>query len=72
MLRTLADADVPRLVEIGREPQFARWWPDLDAASLAAKAAGTSGSVVMRSYERGADGSWHDGLLMELLAAELT
>ena len=23
---------------------------------------------VMRQYERGADGSWHDGLLMELLA----
>ncbi|MER5639817.1 GNAT family protein [Kitasatospora sp. NPDC002227] len=27
---------------------------------------------VMRQYERGADGSWHDGLLMDLLAAELT
>jgi aminoglycoside 6'-N-acetyltransferase len=26
---------------------------------------------VMRQYERGADGSWHDGLLMDLLAAEL-
>jgi aminoglycoside 6'-N-acetyltransferase len=26
---------------------------------------------VMRSYERGADGSWHDGLLMDLLAEEL-
>ncbi|WP_128380702.1 GNAT family N-acetyltransferase [Streptomyces cavernae] len=26
---------------------------------------------IMRSYERGADGSWHDGLLMDLLAAEL-
>jgi aminoglycoside 6'-N-acetyltransferase len=25
----------------------------------------------MRSYERGADGTWHDGLLMDLLAAEL-
>jgi aminoglycoside 6'-N-acetyltransferase len=24
----------------------------------------------MREYERGADGSWHDGLLMELLARE--
>jgi aminoglycoside 6'-N-acetyltransferase len=23
---------------------------------------------VMRQYERAADGSWHDGLLMELLA----
>jgi aminoglycoside 6'-N-acetyltransferase len=26
---------------------------------------------VMRRYERGADGSWHDGLLMDLLAEEL-
>jgi len=25
---------------------------------------------VMRRYERGADGEWHDGLLMELLAEE--
>lgn len=27
---------------------------------------------VMRRYERGADGSWHDGLLMDLLADELS
>jgi aminoglycoside 6'-N-acetyltransferase len=26
---------------------------------------------LMRRYERGSDGSWHDGLLMELLAADL-
>jgi len=26
---------------------------------------------VMRQYERGLDGSWHDGLLMDLLAEEL-
>ena len=26
---------------------------------------------VMRRYERGLDGSWHDGLLMDLLADEL-
>jgi aminoglycoside 6'-N-acetyltransferase len=26
----------------------------------------------MRNYERGADGTWHDGLLMDLLADELT
>jgi aminoglycoside 6'-N-acetyltransferase len=25
----------------------------------------------MRDYELGADGTWHDGLLMDLLAAEL-
>lgn len=27
---------------------------------------------VMRMYERGADGTWHDGLLMDLLRGELT
>ncbi|RSM43967.1 GNAT family N-acetyltransferase [Amycolatopsis balhimycina DSM 5908] len=26
---------------------------------------------VLRDYERGADGTWHDGLLMDLLAGEL-
>ena len=26
---------------------------------------------VMRQYERGADGTWHDGLLMDLLADEI-
>ena len=26
---------------------------------------------VMREYERGDDGTWHDGLLMDLLAGEL-
>jgi aminoglycoside 6'-N-acetyltransferase len=26
---------------------------------------------VMRSYERGLDGTWHDGLLMDMLAGEL-
>jgi aminoglycoside 6'-N-acetyltransferase len=26
---------------------------------------------IMRKYERGQDGTWHDGLLMELLAEEL-
>jgi aminoglycoside 6'-N-acetyltransferase len=27
---------------------------------------------VLRQYERGLDGTWHDGLLMDLLAAELS
>ena len=27
---------------------------------------------VMRQYERGVDGTWHDGLLMDMLAGELT
>ncbi|MFD3484228.1 hypothetical protein [Streptomyces sp. NPDC058665] len=28
--------------------------------------------VIMRDYERGPDGTWHDGLLMDLLATDLT
>ena len=27
---------------------------------------------IMRAYERGPDGAWHDGLLMDLLADDLT
>jgi aminoglycoside 6'-N-acetyltransferase len=27
---------------------------------------------VLRRYERGPDGSWHDGLLMDLLPEDLT
>jgi aminoglycoside 6'-N-acetyltransferase len=27
---------------------------------------------IMRQYERGPEGEWHDGLLMDLLAAELS
>ena len=27
---------------------------------------------VMRAYERGPDGTWHDGLLMDMLAGELS
>ncbi|GAA1546169.1 GNAT family protein [Streptomyces albidochromogenes] len=27
---------------------------------------------IMRAYERGPDGTWHDGLLMDLLASDLT
>ena len=34
--------------------------------------AGFQAVGVMRQYERGADGTWHDGLLMDLLADDLT
>ena len=39
-------------VEIGQEPGFARWWPGLDAADLAAKAAGTSRVGRLRGHRR--------------------
>lgn len=42
-----------------------------NAAAIAAYGkAGFRPVGVMRQYERGPDGSWHDGLLMELLADE--
>lgn len=45
---------------------------DNAAAIRAYKKVGFRAVGVMRSYERGPDGTWHDGLLMELLAEELT
>lgn len=158
VLRTFAASEIPRLVEIGREPEFRRWWPGLDEGYLASKVAEASDAVVfaitvsdevigivqfyeeedpeyrhagidlgiatawqdqglgtdtvgtlvryliherghhrlvidpaadntraircyekvgfrpvgvMRHYERGQDGTWHDGLLMDLLGSDL-
>jgi aminoglycoside 6'-N-acetyltransferase len=43
-----------------------------NAAAIACYAAvGFRPVGVMRQYERGSDGTWHDGLLMDLLADEL-
>lgn len=42
------------------------------AAIRAYEKAGFRPVGVMRRYERGPDGSWHDSLLMDLLAEELT
>jgi aminoglycoside 6'-N-acetyltransferase len=44
---------------------------DNHAAIRAYEKVGFSKVGVMRSYERGPDGTWHDGLLMEMLADEL-
>ena len=42
-----------------------------NAAAIAAYAkVGFRPVGVMRQYERGADGTWHDGLLMDLLRSE--
>jgi aminoglycoside 6'-N-acetyltransferase len=49
----------------------------IDPAASNARAIATYAAVgfkpvgVMRRYERGPDGTWHDGLLMDLLAEEL-
>ena len=45
---------------------------DNDSAIRAYEKVGFRRVGVMRSYERGPDGTWHDGLLMELLAEDLT
>ncbi len=45
---------------------------DNAAAIRAYEKVGFRAVGVMRSYERGPDGTWHDGLLMEMLAEELT
>ena len=44
---------------------------DNEAAIRAYERVGFRKVGVMRSYELGPDGTWHDGLLMELLAGEL-
>ena len=63
----------------------ARWLVDerghhrliIDPAAANERAIGAYAAIgfrpvgVMRAYERGADGEWHDGLLMDMLAEEL-
>jgi aminoglycoside 6'-N-acetyltransferase len=45
---------------------------DNEAAIRCYAAVGFRRVGVMREYERGPDGTWHDGLLMDLLAGELS
>lgn len=118
-LRPVAEADLPRLVEILRQPEVREWWGDYRHAGMdiflapdrhgqglgtdalrtlarhliddrghhrltidpavANKAAirayeklGFRPVGVMRQVERSPDGEWRDGLLMDLLADELT
>jgi aminoglycoside 6'-N-acetyltransferase len=40
VLRSLRAEDIPRLVEIGREPEVARWWTSITTEKLTAKASG--------------------------------
>jgi aminoglycoside 6'-N-acetyltransferase len=40
VLRPLSVDDVPRLVEIGRQPEVARWWTSVTSEKLTAKAEG--------------------------------
>jgi aminoglycoside 6'-N-acetyltransferase len=43
-----------------------------ERAIRAYRPVGFSPVGVMRAYERGQDGSWHDGLMLDLLAGDLT
>jgi aminoglycoside 6'-N-acetyltransferase len=47
VLRPLAVADVPRLVELGRHPEVARWWPGLTAEKLTRKAEGRAEATAL-------------------------
>jgi aminoglycoside 6'-N-acetyltransferase len=44
---------------------------DNERAIRAYEAVGFRRVGIMRAYERGADGSWHDGLLMDLLVGDM-
>jgi aminoglycoside 6'-N-acetyltransferase len=57
-VRRLAATDAPRLAELGREPEVARWWPGITADKLVAKAEGRD-DVVAFAVE-------HDGELIGL------
>jgi aminoglycoside 6'-N-acetyltransferase len=51
LLRPLEERDFGRLVEIGAEPEVARWWPDIAVAELAVKAAGEEDDTVGLTIE---------------------
>jgi len=76
-LRPGGPDDARRLHEIQAEPSVARWWVTPDPVAAIERAIRAYASVgfrpvgVMRQYERGPDGRFHDGLLMDLLRGEL-
>src|SRR5206468_2808788 len=51
VLRPLEERDFARLVEIGREPVVARWWPGITVAELAEKAVGEEDDTVGLTVE---------------------
>jgi aminoglycoside 6'-N-acetyltransferase len=61
-LRPLERRDVPRLVEIGSEPEVARWWPGLTEEHLVDKAEGRDDGVIAFVIE-------HDGAVVGLAQA---
>ena len=59
-----------RLVGLGHEVTMGSRTADNEAAIGCYAKVGFRPVGVMRRYERGPDGTWHDGLLMDLLADE--
>ena len=47
VLRPLAEEDVARLVELGGDPEVARWWPGLTTEHVGEKARGEDEGVVV-------------------------
>jgi aminoglycoside 6'-N-acetyltransferase len=47
VLRPLAEADVPRIVELGSHPEVARWWRGLTTEHVLEKARGTDDGAVV-------------------------
>jgi aminoglycoside 6'-N-acetyltransferase len=47
VLRTLAEADVDRIVELGADPEVARWWPGLTPDEVGTKARGEDEDVTV-------------------------
>jgi aminoglycoside 6'-N-acetyltransferase len=47
VLRPLAEADVDRIVELGADPEVARWWPDLTPEHVGEKARGEDEGVTV-------------------------
>jgi aminoglycoside 6'-N-acetyltransferase len=53
VLRPLAVGDVPRLAEIGRQPEVARWWNGITEEELTDKAEGRDDVTALAVRERG-------------------
>ena len=47
LLRLLAEADVPRIVELGADPEVARWWRGLTTEHVLGKARGEDDGVTV-------------------------
>ena len=47
MLRSLTEADVPRIVELGADPEVARWWPGLTPEHVLQKARAVDEAVAV-------------------------